>query len=54
MDIKSPNFYFLAKLDFAVMQQTALVERPNIKPKGLNFRPAQTNIERHQKLVYRK
>jgi len=53
MDIKSPNFDFLAKLDYALMHQAALADRPIFKPQGRNFWPVQTNIEWHRKLVYR-
>jgi hypothetical protein len=54
MDIKSSNFNFLAKLDPALMNQSPFAERLIFKPQGQNFWPAQTIIERHRKLVYRK
>jgi hypothetical protein len=54
MDFKSPDFNFRAELDLVLMYQAELVERPTFKPQDQNFWPAQTNIERHRKLVYRK
>jgi len=54
MDIKSPNLDFPAKLDFALMHQALLAERPIFKPQGQNSWAAQTNIDWHRKLVYRK
>jgi hypothetical protein len=44
MEIKSPNFNFLAKLDFVLIHKAEFAERSIFKPHGPDFLMAQINI----------